>query len=377
MRDFGTGVSTRRYNPAPMRRSFFSLPVYATATCAWMLIAAFEWLKNLVAVGPDASALAPVSMWLTTQSMLMWGFFSLLILTATQRIEFEKGNRLKALALHFMLAFAIDVMDAGLDTFINVFTRFEVATFAQRFYSEVFINTFSYILVAAVGYAFVYQQRFADTRLRAAELQRQLAQARLDAIARTLQPHFLFNALNSVAALVRLKESPRALQAVVALGDLLRTVLQTRGEALVPLEEELQFIERYVAVERLRFEDQLKVEYDVHPDTRELHVPALILQPLVENAIRHGVENAGHGRVRIEARCEDQGLVLIVGVHELKLSPDSKVTGLGIGLDATRRRLTYLYGEDRIKLDLLVSNLHSTVTLRIPDDRTHSDSHRG
>jgi LytS/YehU family sensor histidine kinase len=202
-------------------------------------------------------------------------------------------------------------------------------------------------------------------------------QARLDSLARTLQPHFLFNALNSVAALVRLKENPRALQAVVALGDLLRTVLETRGEALVPLNTELAFIDRYVAVERLRFEDQLQVEHAIEPDTRQMPVPALILQPLVENAIRHGVENSGHGRVRIEARRDPDCLALVVGVHDLKLSPDAKITGLGIGLDVTRRRLTYLYGEERFRLDLLVCSTHSCVTLRIPHARTDPDSHRG
>jgi signal transduction histidine kinase len=368
---------SRRYNPAPMRRSFFTLPVYLTATCAWMLIASFEWLKNLVALGPTASALAPVSIWLTTQSMLLWGVFSLLILTATQQLDFEKGKRLKSLALHVLLALAINLTDVAIDTIVNLFTRLEYASYADRFNGEVFINTFSYVLVAAVGYALVYHQRLVDSRLNAAELQRQLAQARLEALARTLQPHFLFNALNSVAALVRLNEYPRALQAVVALGDLLRTVLTTRGEAIVSLNEELEFIERYVAVERLRFEEQMKVEYDIQPDARPLPLPALILQPLVENAIRHGVENSGHGRVRIVARHENGGLMVEVGVHDLALTPDAKVTGLGIGLDVTRRRLTYLYGEDKCRLDLLVSSKYSTVTLRIPDARPHTDSHRG
>jgi LytS/YehU family sensor histidine kinase len=239
------------------------------------------------------------------------------------------------------------------------------------------MNVFSYICVAAVGYALVYHQRLADSRLGEAELQRELAQARLDALARTLQPHFLFNALNSVAALVRLNENPRALRAVVALGDLLRTVLKTRGEALVPLSEELEFAERYLAVERLRFEDGLKVDYEIAGDTRAFPVPALILQPLIENAIRHGVEQAGNGRVRVESRRAEQGLELVVGVHDLAVVNDAKATGLGIGLDVTRQRLNFIYGPDRIKLELLVCSRHSTVTLRIPDDRTDSDSNRG
>jgi two-component system LytT family sensor kinase len=350
-----------------MRRSFFTLPVFATAACAWLLIAAFVWVKDFVAVGPGANSLTPTNIWLTTQSMLLWGAFSLFILSASQRLEFERGRRLVALALHLAAASLINVADAAIDMFINVFTRLEDASFAQRFYGEVFINTFSYILVAAMGYALVYHQRLADSRLGAAELEQQLAVARLDSLTRTLQPHFLFNALNSVAALVRLNENPRALQAVVALGDLLRTVLKTRGEALVPLREEIEFIERYLAVERLRFEDQLQVDYTIAPDTREKRVPALILQPLVENAIRHGVEHAGGGRVKIEARSEAELLVLIVGVHELALPASGKHTGLGVGLEVTRQRLGFIYGADRFALDLLVCDRHSCVTLKIPD----------
>jgi two-component system LytT family sensor kinase len=359
-----------------MRRSFFTLPVFVTATCAWMLIAAFQWARAFVAIGPQAPELAAANLWLTTQSMIIWGAFTPFILTAARRLEFERGRRLIAFFMHLMVALLIDVADSALDAFINLFTRLEQAGFAQRFNAEVYINTFSYILVAAVGYALVYHQRLADSRLGTAELQRELAQARLDALARTLQPHFLFNALNSVAALVRLNENPRALQAVVALGDLLRTVLKTRGEALVPLNDELEFVERYLAVERLRFEEQLQVEYVIEPAVRSRPVPALILQPLVENAIRHGVEHAGQGRVRIEAR-EDGGLVLVVGVHDVPLPPGSKVTGLGLGLEVTRQRLIWLYGADRFTLDLLVCDKHSSVTLRIPDDRAHPDPHRG
>jgi two-component system LytT family sensor kinase len=332
-----------------MRRSFFSLPVFATATSAWMLIAAFLWVKGMVALGPDAPSLTPANLWLTTQSMLLWGAFSMFILTASQRLEFERGRRWIALFAHLAFALLINVADVALDALINLFTKLEQATFAQRFNAEVFINTFSYIVVAAVGYALVYHQRLHDSRLGATELQRQLAQARLESLARTLQPHFLFNALNSVAALVRLNENPRALQAVVALGDLLRTVLKTRGEALTPLEDELEFIERYVAVERLRFEEQLRVEYLVQPEARRALVPALILQPLVENAIRHGItRRITPGRVDVRAWEGDGRLHLAVCDDGVGL-PKSLREGVGLGI--TRARLLQLYGKEQ-RVDL-------------------------
>src|SRR6476469_6984561 len=119
---------------------------------------------------------------------------------------------------------------------------------------------FAYLGGEGIGYALVYYRRLAESHLGTLELQRELAQARLDVLARTLQPHFLFNALNTVTALVRLNENKRALSAVVALSDLLRIVLKTRGEARIPLSEELHFTERFCDIEQLRFEDRLAVE---------------------------------------------------------------------------------------------------------------------
>jgi LytS/YehU family sensor histidine kinase len=200
-------------------------------------------------------------------------------------------------------------------------------------------------------------------------------------LARTLQPHFLFNALNTVTALVRLNENKRALSAVVALSDLLRIVLKTRGEARIPLAEELDFTERYCAVEQLRFEDRLAVEGDIQPQAESLLVPALILQPLVENAIRHGVEASGRGRVTIEAYSTPEWLNLAVRVRSFGEEGEPRVAGLGIGLDVTRRRLVNLYGQERFALDLLVGCGHSTVSLRIPREETvyvraDPDTHR-
>jgi hypothetical protein len=360
-----------------MRRNFFTLRVFAVATLAWLVIAAFIWLRDLVMIGPSARGLLPHNMFLQVQSMLIWAAFSMIILTAAQRLEFERGRRIVALAVHALLSLILSMADVAIDMLINLITHLEKHGYWRQFYFEVFINTFSYVATAAVGYAWIYHQRLTDTRVGALELQRQLAQARLDVLAKTLQPHFLFNALNSVAALVRLNENPRALQAVVALGDLLRIVLKHRGEALVPLRDELEFTERYVAVEKLRFEDELQVETTVEPGTEQRLVPALLLQPLVENAIRHGVETNGSGRVKIDARKDGDALKIVVGVYELNLRSDAKVTGLGIGLDVTRRRLAYLYGEDGFTLELLVADKQSSVTVRIPNEPAHPDSHRG
>jgi hypothetical protein len=372
----------QRTDAARQRCQFLTPAAFAISTAAWMAIALFVWTRDFVLVGAQARGLQPEAIILMIQSMVLWGAFSPFILVAAQRLEFEPGRRLRALAWHSVFALLLAATDVLADLLIAQFTHLEEDTFAKRFYGEVFINCFSYVAVAAVGYALVYQQRLAASRMGALELQRELVQARLDVLARTLQPHFLFNAMNTVAALVRLAENKRALSAVVALSDLLRVVLKTGGEARVPLNEELGFIDRYVAIERLRFEDRLQIEKSIEADAALLLVPALILQPLVENAIRHGVEVSGHGCVHIEAAAGADALTLSIKVRGRTEAADPRVSGLGIGLDVTRRRLAYLYGEGRFTLELLVGCGHSSVTLRIPREETlyvraDPDRHRG
>ena len=296
----------------PWRRGFLTPTTFAVATAAWIAVAAIVWARDIFTVGPGVASLAPRELALTIQSMVMWGLFTPFILTASEWLEYERGRRLRALALHLLFALFLCALDVGIDLVMNVFTHLDKGSFGQRFYYELFINIFAYGAVAGIGYALVYYRRLAESHLVELELQRELTQTRLDVLARTLQPHFLFNALNTVTALVRLAENRRALTAVVALSDLLRIVLKTGGNVRVPLREELQFTDRYVAVERLRFEDNLQVSTNIVPGAEGLLVPALILQPLVENAIRHGVEVSGHGRVSIEANATDEWLTMMV-----------------------------------------------------------------
>ena len=355
--------------PQPWRE-FLTPRLFGASIAGWMLLACFLWTRDFLLVGPEAWGLQPKEMVLTAQSMVQWGLFSPFIMTTARLFEFEPGRRIRSAVFQLMAALVLSGIDVGCDMFIALFTKLEDNTFYRQYHDEVFINVFSYIIVAAIGYALVYNRRLADARMGALELQRELTQTRLDVLARTLQPHFLFNALNTVAALVRLAENRRALTAVVALGDLLRIVLKTGGDARVPLKEELEFTERYVAVERLRFEERLEVRTEATPEAAQLLVPALILQPLVENAIRHGVEVSGHGQVSIEASSTPEWLNMAVRVKSRSEGADPRVAGLGIGLDVTRRRLGYLYGEGRFALELLVGCGHSSVTLRIPREET-------
>jgi hypothetical protein len=367
-------------HPAAARapQTFLTLRVFLVCQAAWWLLAFFVMARDWLLVGPQALGLTPTWLILTAQSIILWGLLSPFFLEVARRLGFERGRRLFAVAIHIVCAVLVTLIDVAFDMGMNLIHHLDEDPFLKQVYAQVFINTFSYVAVTGLGYAVTYHRKFAESRLNAAELSRELAQTRLDVLARTLQPHFLFNALNTVAALVRLNENKNALTATGALGDLLRVVLTTSGEARVSLTRELEFLERYVAIVRLRFEERLEVRIEIGPEAGELLVPALILQPLVENAVRHGVEVNGHGRVLIQANCTADELAMAVNVESAPTGGDPRVAGLGIGLDVTRRRLNYLYGERRYSLDLLVGCGRSSVTLRIPREEIGhdgSDSH--
>lgn len=187
-----------------------------------------------------------------------------------------------------------------------------------------------------------------STRLqaRASQLESELAHAQLLALRSQLHPHFLFNALNSVALLV--DENPAAAQRMIGqLGDLLRASLSDNPRHTVPLASEIELLERYVAIERFRFEDRLRVEIDVEPDTLGAQVPALLLQPLVENAVLHGIQpSLAGGTVRVAARREDAWLRLEVVDDGVGLPPGFEARAARrVGISNARERLRTHFGD--------------------------------
>ena len=182
--------------------------------------------------------------------------------------------------------------------------------------------------------------------LRATQLEARLGRAQLEVLRIQLHPHFLFNTLHAIASLT--PDNPRAATRMIALlSELLRRSLRT-GTPEVSLGEELDLVRLYGRIQRARFEDRLVIEYQVEPDTLSARVPSLLLQPLVENAIRHGIAPRREGgRVTIGARRDDGHLRLWVADDGPGLSPGQRVTGGGLGLENTRARLMHLYGHDQ------------------------------
>ena len=209
----------------------------------------------------------------------------------------------------------------------------------QLFVAWVLWDAFLYWAVLSVGYV-------ADNERRASRLETQLVEAELDALKMQLQPHFLFNALHTIGSLVRSGDRERAVRVLAGLGDLMRRMLDGARRQEVPLGQELDFARAYLEIEQIRFRDRLTVDVAAEDGVAEAAVPHLLLQPLVENAIRHGIApRAAGGRVEVRARRVGPALELVV--RDDGPGAGNGVSGLerpGVGLANTRARLARLYG---------------------------------
>lgn len=226
-----------------------------------------------------------------------------------------------------------------------------------------------YSFLLAFSYALDYHQRYKDKELATSRLEAQLAHAQLDALKMQLQPHFLFNTLNAISAL--LHQDPEAADRMIArLGDFLRLTLDNDGGHEVPLAQEMTFLNCYLAIEQVRFRDRLTVCVAVAPEAEPALVPNLILQPLVENAIRHGIGClVGPGRIDIDAERDGGTLRLRVKDNGPGWVPEAANGGRrvgGVGIANTRRRLTQLYGSNHRFECAGASGAGCTVTLEIP-----------
>jgi two-component system, LytTR family, sensor kinase len=190
-----------------------------------------------------------------------------------------------------------------------------------------------------------YARRNRERELRAARLERELTEARLQALKMQLNPHFLFNTLNMISSHVH-DDPSRAEEMIAHLSDFLRMTLRHSQEQEVPLSTELEFLEAYLAIMKARFEDRLAVELRSADDAREALVPHLVLQPLVENAVSHAMDDRRPGRLRLQAARVGDRLRLVLEDNGPGLPDGDAALGRGIGLTNTAERLRQLYGAD-------------------------------
>ena len=205
-----------------------------------------------------------------------------------------------------------------------------------------------YGAVIGICYALDYYRKYRERELLASRLEAQLAQAQLDSLRMQLHPHFLFNTLNNIVGLVRDNKNQAAVNMLVGFSDLLRHTLDHSTKQEVELREELNFIKLYLSIQEMRFSDRLQIELDIDPATTKAMVPNLILQPLTENALRHGIgRSADSGLVGISSAVEDGHLRLTVYDNGAGLPDNWQLKGsAGIGLANTAARLQQLYDDN-------------------------------
>jgi two-component system, LytTR family, sensor kinase len=201
-------------------------------------------------------------------------------------------------------------------------------------------------ILAAVGYAAAQARRAQALALRESRLETELAHAHLDSLRMEIRPHFLFNTLNSISALIRLKQNDQALKMLVSLGELLRTSIDQAPRQLVALHEELEFVGRYVELQHARFADRVRVRHRFEINCMDVAVPSFLLQPLVENAFRHGAaRSSAPCDIEIGARREGEELHVWVADDGAGLPDGFDVNAhAGTGLRNVRSRLAHLYG---------------------------------
>jgi two-component system, LytTR family, sensor kinase len=292
-----------------------------------------------------------------------WYFWALLTPAALwigRRFPLDGVPRARVIGVHLVAAFVLSCIHLGLTgalywrTNTRVILAVPSATEQiRRFFDNyLFLDLLTYAAIIGAYFAFSFYHRFreeeiATTRLQlhAARLESTMNQAQLDALRMELNPHFLFNTLNAISGLVRRRENDAAVRMLARLGDLLRLTLERGAAQEVPLDTELAYLQGYLDIEQIRFHDRLTVDMRIADDTLGALVPTLILQPLVENAVRHGIAlSPGPGRVSVTAVRSNGDLVIDIedtGAGFRSTRPDGRT---GVGLTNTRSRLERLYG---------------------------------
>lgn len=338
----------------------FNLQRILIFSAGWILLAFFfSGLRYFLNVQQNPShPLIWKNIFGTQAIIYSWAILSPLIIFFAKRFRLEQRNWWRLLPAHLVAAVVFLMLHTAIHTiFVKIAdpawvlpsSNFLVATLRltiQRWITDLSMYCF---LLSSI-YVIDFYRNFQAEKLKSSELKAALAISQLDALKMQIHPHFLFNTLNSISALIH-KDAQAADKMVARLGDFLRLTLENSGEREVSLKQEMDFVGRYLEIESVRFQDRLVVKMNIDPETLAARVPNLILQPIVENAIKHGISqqesvesltisSERHGD-RLQIRVEDTG----PGLQPSNGNRKSSKTG-GIGLANTRARLAHLYEEN-------------------------------
>ena len=282
----------------------------------------------------------------------LWALIAPLVIWLGARLSFTRRNRVLVVAAHIVLGVAVAFAKLTIRYWIGRAVPWLPTAGWPGIFDQLPTNVLVYWSILGVGYALEYYSRYRERELRAAHLESRLMRAQLDVLRMQLNPHFLFNTLHTISVLVREQENDTADRMIARLSELLRLSIDLEATHEVPLARELEILDCYLDIQKLRFQERLRIERHISPDVRDGLVPTLILQPLVENAIRHGLSgrDAG-GRIDISARRVDGQLEVTIHDDGPGLPPDFVIGERGVGLANTRARLERLY-DARQRLEL-------------------------
>ena len=284
----------------------------------------------------------------------LWALATPLVLIAASRLPIERNNWVRSSLLHIPISIILSGIVTALG-YVVVWLYWDWPKnmpFSFERMGRFVVGNFSegigiYLLIALTSYAFSYYRRYREGQLRTLQLEAQLSHAQLQALKMQLQPHFLFNTLHSISALLN-RDPVAARKMITRLGDFLRLTLENSGSQEVTLQQEMEFLSCYLEIERIRFQNRLVTRMDVDSPTLLAKVPNLILQPIVENAIRHGIApRSTPGLIEIEAKQQNGTLRIQVRDNGPGLSKHRTSDILfkkGLGLANTETRLERLYG---------------------------------
>lgn len=294
------------------------------------------------------------SLYLQMTWSYLWALATPLVLWVATRLPIDRTNWVRPALLHVPISLLISMVVTAMG-YVLAWLYWGWATgrpFSFERMGRFVVANFSegigiYLLIALTNYCYGYYRRYREGESRTLQLEAQLSRAELQALKMQLHPHFLFNTLHSISALMH-KDPDAARKMITRLGDFLRLTLENSGVQEVTLQQEMEFLQCYLEIEKIRFQDRLETRMDVRPEAMDAKVPNLILQPIVENAIRHGISSSSvSGRVEIDAQPRNGKLRIQVRDNGRGLSDHRTGENLfqsGVGLANTEARLERLYG---------------------------------
>jgi two-component system LytT family sensor kinase len=322
----------------------------------WSVFGLFDATQTVFMMHAEGMHHAWTKLFLTSFfAWLPWALATPLVLSMGRRYSREQWRRFSVWGRHFAVCIAIGIIyttwTAAMEVWLNPWAKAPgpepfLPLWLHKFFDGLFFYVILYGILLLVGYILDSRERLAVQQTETARLSEQLMKAQLSALRRQIEPHFLFNTLNAIAGLVREKRNDSAVTMIVGLSDFMRRVLEDSNRQQVPLGEELEFTQKYLDIQKVRFVERLECSVNVPGELLLAQVPTLILQPIVENAIKHGIaKRARGGAIRIAAARTNGMLTLSVYNDGPGLPVSWEKERLGIGISNMRTRLQSLYGD--------------------------------